>query len=79
MPPDRAPECRQHEREEAAPRPGSIIYSYEKVPAPAPPPASQDVLGRFHGRWELHPVKDADGRVVGTRGVLEQDILPKGE
>lgn len=40
----------------------------------------QDVLGRFNGRWDLHPVRDpASGKVVGCKGLLEQDVLPKGE
>ncbi|GLC41311.1 hypothetical protein PLESTB_001076700 [Pleodorina starrii] len=38
-----------------------------------------DVLGKFSGRWELRPVRDpATGRVVGCRGELNQDVLPKG-
>jgi hypothetical protein len=38
----------------------------------------QDILGRFQGDWHLYPVRNSKGEVVGTRGVLEQDILPKG-
>lgn len=40
----------------------------------------QDVLGRFSGQWELRPVVDpSSGLVVGCRGELNQDVLPKGK
>ncbi|KAF6266258.1 hypothetical protein COO60DRAFT_444350 [Scenedesmus sp. NREL 46B-D3] len=37
-----------------------------------------DLLSRFHGGWELRPIKDASGRVTGCHAVLSQDVLPKG-
>lgn len=38
-----------------------------------------DILSRFHGSWELRPVRDAaSGAVTGCRAALTQDILPKG-
>ncbi|PNW73637.1 hypothetical protein CHLRE_13g566750v5 [Chlamydomonas reinhardtii] len=38
-----------------------------------------DVLGKFSGEWELRAVRDpASGKVVGCRGELTQDVLPKG-
>lgn len=47
--------------------------------APLPATLTQDVLARFQGRWELFPVREeGSSTVTGTRGVLVQDILPKG-
>mmetsp|Transcript_36015 Transcript_36015/g.80163 ORF Transcript_36015/g.80163 Transcript_36015/m.80163 type:complete len:299 (+) Transcript_36015:3-899(+) len=38
-----------------------------------------DVLGRFSGRWDLTPIRDpGTGEVRGCKGVLQQDVLPKG-
>ncbi|GFR49873.1 hypothetical protein Agub_g11975 [Astrephomene gubernaculifera] len=38
-----------------------------------------DVLAKFGGSWRLEAVRDpASGRVVGCRGELVQDVLPKG-
>ncbi|GLI69824.1 hypothetical protein VaNZ11_014528, partial [Volvox africanus] len=38
-----------------------------------------DVLSKFNGRWDLRPIRDpATGQVVGCRGELNQDVLPKG-
>ncbi|KAG2439892.1 hypothetical protein HYH02_010522 [Chlamydomonas schloesseri] len=38
-----------------------------------------DVLGKFSGEWELRAVRDpSSGKVVGCRGELVQDVLPKG-
>jgi hypothetical protein len=40
----------------------------------------QDLLSRFHGSWELRPIKDSSsGKVTGCHAVLSQDVLPKGE
>ncbi len=40
---------------------------------------AQDVLGKFSGEWELRAVRDpGSGKVVGCRGELIQDVLPKG-
>jgi hypothetical protein len=39
----------------------------------------QDLLSRFHGSWELRPIKDASGKTTGCHAVLSQDVLPKGE
>ena len=39
---------------------------------------TQDILGRFQGDWHLYPDRNSKGEVVGTKAVLEQDILPKG-
>ncbi|GLI69833.1 hypothetical protein VaNZ11_014513, partial [Volvox africanus] len=37
-----------------------------------------DVLSKFNGRWDLRPIRDpATGQVVGCRGELNQDVLPK--
>ncbi|KAG2493808.1 hypothetical protein HYH03_008027 [Edaphochlamys debaryana] len=37
-----------------------------------------DVLGRFSGDWELKAVRDpVTGQVVGCRGELNQDVLPR--
>jgi hypothetical protein len=40
---------------------------------------SQDILSRFHGAWELKPVRSAAGKVVGCDAELTQDVLPHGE
>ncbi|KXZ49462.1 hypothetical protein GPECTOR_21g688 [Gonium pectorale] len=38
-----------------------------------------DVLGKFSGKWELRSVRDpTTGQVIGCRGELHQDVLPKG-
>ena len=39
----------------------------------------QDILSRFNGSWSLQPIlNEEETHVVGTRAVLEQDILPAG-
>jgi hypothetical protein len=38
----------------------------------------QDILSRFHGAWELRPVRDAAGQVVACDALLTQDVLPRG-
>lgn len=40
---------------------------------------AQDVLSRFSGSWKLTPIRDrATNDIIGTKGVLDQDVLPKG-
>ncbi|KIY98537.1 hypothetical protein MNEG_9427 [Monoraphidium neglectum] len=38
-----------------------------------------DVLSKFHGSWHLRPITDPQtGEVVGCKGELHQDVLPRG-
>ncbi|CAK0785742.1 hypothetical protein CVIRNUC_008953 [Coccomyxa viridis] len=38
-----------------------------------------DILSRFNGSWSLQPIlNEEETHVVGTRAVLDQDILPAG-
>ena len=40
---------------------------------------TQDILSRFNGSWSLQPIlNEEETHVVGTRAVLDQDILPAG-
>lgn len=51
--------------------PEHLVASFELL--------KSDVLSKFSGRWDIYPVRsEQSGKVVGCRGVLNQDILPKG-
>jgi hypothetical protein len=37
-----------------------------------------DALSRFQGEWNIQPIRDQNGNVLGSSFVFEQDVLPKG-
>ncbi|KAI8477292.1 MAG: hypothetical protein J3K34DRAFT_515945 [Monoraphidium minutum] len=57
--------------EEDARDPACLVTTFDLV--------RSDVLAKFQGSWQLRPVVDPQtGEVVGCRGELHQDVLPRG-
>ena len=59
--------------------PEMLQVRFAKILMPECVTCVQDILSRFNGNWSLQPIlNEEETHVIGTRAVLEQDILPAG-